>query len=85
MQEAVEVRHVHLRPAILRSHPGLLHICLKLPQGPSVLAISIRFRKAFMAAWEHKGDAHRGIDIPPGLLAKHSVVRQPCCPSVHLC
>lgn len=76
-QVPIALKHVHLRPAVARSSAALLHLCLQLQPAPSTVTISVRFRKAFMAVWEHMGDAHRGIDIAPGLLIKGAAVGSP--------
>ena len=82
--QGVRVEHVRLKPAKAHASPALLHMCLSL-QPDSHTVVSVRFQRVFMAVWEQPADAHRGVDVPGGLLVRHSQVHVlPCITSPFL-
>ncbi|KXZ47079.1 hypothetical protein GPECTOR_38g316 [Gonium pectorale] len=54
----------HVQPAVARSSPGVLDICLRAPPEVAELQLRLDFSKAFLTAFEYPPDAHRGFDVP---------------------
>ncbi|KAF8065876.1 STP13 [Scenedesmus sp. PABB004] len=56
--------HRHISPAADRAAPLVLDLCLALPARARSVALTATFSKAFLTAFEHPPDAHRGFDVP---------------------
>lgn len=54
----------HISTAQDRARPLVLNLCLKLPASARSISLSAKFTKAFLTAFEHPPDAHRGFDVP---------------------
>ncbi|EFJ52494.1 hypothetical protein VOLCADRAFT_102993 [Volvox carteri f. nagariensis] len=58
-----------VRPAVQRSSPGVLDLCLRVPPTVAEVQLRIAFSKAFLTVFEYPPDAHRGFDVPAALVS----------------
>ena len=64
----------HFQPAVDRSSPGIIDLCLHLPAAAAAatatqtLSLTVQFSRAFLTIKEYPPDSHRGFDVPSALL-----------------
>lgn len=79
---ASHLTHSHIKTAQDRSRPLELHTCLLLPSSTRSVALSAQFTKAFLTAFEHPPDAHRGFDVPAAQITLGGSAAGMACDSV---
>lgn len=66
----------HVSTAQDRARPLVLNLCLRLPASARSISLSAEFTKAFLTAFEHPPDAHRGFDVPAAQVTYLGVLKQ---------
>ncbi|GIL71952.1 hypothetical protein Vretifemale_2387 [Volvox reticuliferus] len=59
----------HVRPAVQRSSPGVVDICMRVPPAIAEVQMRVAFSKAFLTVFEYPPDAHRGFDVPAAVVS----------------
>ncbi|GLI64049.1 hypothetical protein VaNZ11_007211, partial [Volvox africanus] len=58
-----------VRPAVQRSSPGVVDLCLRVPPAVAEVQLRVAFSKAFLTVFEYPPDAHRGFDVPAAVVS----------------